>query len=204
MPFSRNVLLGVFATAGIACASAAAQSPTYNLGRTPASEELRAWDISIGPEGKELPPGSGTATEGGKIYTQKCAQCHGATGAEGDTNAPQGGRRDTSLGGAFPRLVGGVGSLATERPVRTVGSNYPVATTIWDYINRSMPMYQEGTLKPDEVYALTAFLLFRNGIIQETDIINAKSLPKIQMPNRDGFVPARPEWKKPVPAPVKK
>jgi len=88
--------------------------------------------------------------------------------------------------------------------VRTVGSNYPVATTIWDYINRSMPMYQEGTLKPDEVYALTAFLLFRNGIIQETDIINAKSLPKIQMPNRDGFVPARPEWKKPVPAPVKK
>jgi len=201
MRFSRNVMLCASAAFSIACTLVAGQAPTYNLGRAPTSDEIRAWDIAIGPEGKELPPGSGNAKDGEKVYVQKCAQCHGRTGAEGDVNAPKEGRRDTSLGGSFPRLVGGVGSLATNRPVRTVGSNYPVATTIWDYINRSMPMYQEGSLKPDEVYALTAYLLFRNGIIQETDVMDARSLPKVEMPNRDGFVPAHPEWKKPTPAP---
>ena len=199
MRFSCSFLILVLATILIARTSASAQTRTYNLGRTPTSEEIRAWDIAIGPEGKELPPGSGTAKDGAKIYTQKCAQCHGATGAEGDPNAPPEGRRDTALGGGYPRLVGGVGSLGTDRPVRTVGSYYLYATTIWDYVNRSLPMYQEGSLKPDEVYALTAFLLFRNGIIQEGDVIDGKSLPKIQMPNRDGFVPPKPEWKKPVP-----
>ena len=167
-----------------------AQTPSYsNVGRVPSQEEIRAWDISVGPEGKELPPGSGTAKDGAKIYAQKCAACHGPTGAEGEPTAK--GRRTA------PRLVGGKGTLATAQPVRTIGSFWPFATTLWDYIRRSMPMYAEGTLSADQVYALTAFLLFRNDIIQESTVLDAKSLPKIEMPNRNGFVPVRPEWKPP-------
>jgi cytochrome c len=187
----------------VACVAAWAQTPTYNRGRTPSAEEIRAWDISIGPEGKELPPGSGTAKQGAAIYAQKCAVCHGPIGAEGAS--PEG-----EIAGApgaanlwpysiiGPRavraLVGGKGTLTTPNPVRTIGSFWQVATTIWDYINRAMPPKEEGTLSADAVYALTAFLLYRNDIIQENDVIDAKSLPKIQMPNRNGFVPPRPEW----------
>ncbi len=154
-----------------------AQTPTYNLGRTPSAEEIRAWDIAIAPAGKELPPGSGTAKEGAPIYAQKCAQCHGPTGTEAKF-----------LHGA---LVGGKGTLASPRALRTVGSFWPYATTLWDWINRAMPLYEEGSLSPDQVYALTAFLLYRNDIIKESDVMDAKSLPKVQMPNRNGFVPAR-------------
>ena len=153
-----------------------AQTPPYKLGRTPTREEVHAWDIGIGPDGKELPSGSGTAKEGAKLFAQKCAACHGANG-EGTKLAP--------------RLIGGKGSLTSAHPVKTVGSYWPFATSIWDYINRAMPLNQEESLSPDEVYSLTAFLLFRNDIINETDIIDAKSLPKVQMPNRNGFLPAR-------------
>ena len=170
--------------------TALAQTPSYgNVGRAASQEEIRAWDISVGPEGKELPPGSGTAQEGAKIYAQRCAACHGPTGAEGE--APAKGRRTASP------LVGGKGTLATAQPVRTIGSFWPFATTIWDYINRAMPLLEEGSLSADQVYALTAFLLYRNGIVQETDVMDAKSLPKVQMPNRYGFSPPRPEWKAP-------
>lgn len=171
-----------FAAAALAGAavmtfSAWAQAPDYaNVGRAPTSEEVRAWNIAIGPEGKELPPGSGTAKDGAKIFAAKCAVCHGPT-AEGTQQAP--------------RLVGGQGSLSTSQPVRTIGSYWPFATTVWDYINRAMPRNHEGSLHPEEVYALTAFILFRNGIIQETEVMDAKSLPKVRMPNRDGFIPPR-------------
>ena len=168
------------------CVAALAQAPTYNLGRTPSAEEIRTWDISINSEGKGLPPGSGTARQGVPIYAKKCASCHGPTGAEGEP-PPKDRRR-------APPLVGGQGTLKADHPVRTIGSLWPFATTIWDYTNRAMPLFEEGSLSPDEVYALTAFLLFRNGIIQETDVMEAQSLPKVQMPNRDGFVPPRPEW----------
>jgi cytochrome c len=134
----------------------------------------------VGPQGKELPPGRGTAREGASIYAQKCAACHGATGTEGPAD----------------RLVGGQGTLAGDRPVRTVGSYWPYATTVWDYINRAMPVNNPGSLTPNEVYALTAFILSRNGIVQETEVMDRESLPKVRMPNRDGFVPdARPDWK---------
>jgi len=160
-----------------ACTIASAQAPSYsNVGRSPTPEEVQAWDISIGPEGKELPPGSGTAKEGAEIYARKCAACHGAS-AEG-----------SQLG---PRLVGGKGTLNTPTPVRTIGSYWPFATTIWDYIRRAMPPKQGGSLSASEVYSLTAFLLFRNDIIAESDVIDAKSLPKVQMPNRNGFVPVK-------------
>jgi mono/diheme cytochrome c family protein len=157
------------------CVGAQAQGPTYNLGRTPTDGEIRAWDIAIGPAGKELPQGSGTAKEGAQIFGRKCAVCHGPN-LEGSK--------------AGPRLVGGQGTLATPHAVKTVGSYWPFATTIWDYINRAMPRLQEGSLSADEVYAVTAFLLYKNDIIKEGDVIDSKTLPKVQMPNRNGFVPA--------------
>jgi hypothetical protein len=157
--------------------AALAQSPTYKVGRPPTEAELHAWDNVVGREGKELPPGSGTAKEGAKVFAGKCSYCHGATAIEGPA----------------PRLVGGVDSLSTKSPKLTLGSFWPYATTVWDYINRSMPQDNEGSLNPDQVYAVTAFLLFKNGIIKEADVLDAKSLLKVQMPNRDGFFPAKPE-----------
>jgi cytochrome c len=168
---------------------ALAQSPTYELGRVPTASEIHAWDTAVGPDGKELPPGSGSAKEGARIFEIRgCAGCHGPTGVEGPA----------------PRLVGGVGSLTTDKPLRTVGSFWPFATSIWDFINRAMPLNQGGYLSPDEVYALTAFLLQRNGIIQESDVLDAKSLPNVQMPNRDGYRPPPiSEWKPGMPRPFR-
>ena len=159
-----------------ACVGARAQAPTFNLGRAPSAEEIRAWDIAIGPVGKELPPGSGTAKQGAEIYARKCVACHGQN-LEGTRQGS--------------RLAGGKGTLTSPNPVRTIGSFWPFATTVWDFINRAMPRGQEESLTPDEVYSLTAFILCRNDLLQETDILDAKSLPKIQMPNRDGFIPPR-------------
>ena len=174
---------------------ALAQTPTYNMGRTASQEEIRAWDISIGPEGKELPPGSGTAKEGAQVYAQKCASCHGPTGAEGGSSGDPG--RPFS-----PPLVGGQGTLNTPKPLRTVESYWPFATTVWDYINRGMPRRQEGSLSANEVYAVTAYLFYKSGLIQEGDVLDAQNLPKIPMPNRNGFIPAKPErwWKPGIPS----
>jgi S-disulfanyl-L-cysteine oxidoreductase SoxD len=154
-----------------------AQSPTYKVGRPPTEAELRAWDNVVGGDGKELPPGAGSAVDGAKVYATKCVFCHGATLTEGPA----------------PRLVGGIDSLSTRSPLLTVGSFWPYATTVWDYINRSMPQGAEGSLTPDQIYAVTAFVLFKNGIVKESDVLDAKSLLKVQMPNRDGFYPAKPE-----------
>jgi mono/diheme cytochrome c family protein len=162
----------------LACGAAKAQSPTYKVGRPPTEAEVRAWDHTVGSDGKELPAGSGSAVEGAKVYAAKCAMCHGKNGE-----------------GIFPynRLVGGVGTLNTPNPIVTVGSYFPFATTIWDFINRAMPAGAQGTLSPDEVYAVTAFILFRNGIIKETDVLDKKNLVEIQMPNRNGFFPDTPQ-----------
>ena len=159
------------------CGTGRAQSPVYkNVGRTPTPEEIAAWNISIGPAGKELPPGSGTAQQGAEIYTNKCVACHGKT-LEGSASGP--------------RLIGGQGTIGTLQPVRTIGSYWPFATTVWDYINRAMPAGRGGSLSSDEVYALTAYLLYRNDIIKENEPMDAKSLPMVRMPNRDGFVPQK-------------
>jgi hypothetical protein len=166
---------------GVACGVALAQGITYHLGRTPTQEETKAQDISIGPEGKELPPGSGTVQEGEKLYAQKCAKCHGPTATE-----------PKFLHGP---LVGGSGTLTTLHPLKTIGSYYPFPTTIWDYINRAMPLDKPSSLSAHEVYSLVAYLFYRNGIIKEVDVLDATSLPKVQMPNRNGFFPAKPEWK---------
>ena len=160
--------------------SALAQSPTYGVGRTPSAEEIRAWDISISPTGEELPPGSGTAEEGALVYQVKaCAACHGATGT----------------GGLAPRLVKREAGpdvdpweLGRILPIRA-----PYATTVWDYINRGMPLNGEGTLTADEVYALTAYLLSINGVIAEDAVMDKESLSAIVMPNRDNWAPL-PDW----------
>jgi mono/diheme cytochrome c family protein len=161
--------------------SVVAQSPTYGVGRTPTEEEIRAWDISISPTGEELPPGRGTPQEGALVYRrQGCAGCHGAN--------LTGGRAPTLLKAergpdADPWDLGRV------LPIRA-----PYATTVWDYINRGMPLNREGTLTADEVYALTAFLLNKNGVIPDDAVLDAESLPKIQMPNRDAWA-RLPDWK---------
>ena len=181
MQCSPKLLVPLMALA--TCVAALAQMPTYHLGRTPSSEEMRAWDVAIGPAGKELPPGSGTAKEGAKIFAERCTLCHGPTGMQ----TPE--RRATYPHSDRGPLVGGQGTLPTPNPMKTVGSYWPYATTVWDYIHRAMPQKEEGTLSPDQAYALTALLLYWNGIIKETDVLDAKSLPQIQMPNRNGFLP---------------
>jgi S-disulfanyl-L-cysteine oxidoreductase SoxD len=167
----------VLALAIAPCHSLSAQSPDYrNVGQKPTDKQIQDWNIAIGPAGKELPPGSGTAREGAKIFAAKCAVCHGAS-AEG-----------TPLG---PHLLGGQGTISTLQPVKTIGSYWPFATTVWDYVNRAMPRGAEGSLSPDEVYLLTAYLLYRNNIIGENEVIDANTLPKVQMPNRNGFIPQK-------------
>ena len=168
-----------------------AQSPTYGVGRTPTAEEIRAWDITIGPDGKELPPGQGTAAEGAKLFIVKsCFACHGQTGS----------------GGPAPTLIKSDGKTKSPYPCLTPCVNdsnvmalrAPYATTVWDYINRAMPLTKQGILKPSEVYALTAFILYKNGVIQEEEVMDAQSLPKVKMPNRD-HVALAPEWKHATP-----
>lgn len=156
-----------------------AQSGGYGLGQPATLDEIKKWDFAISPDGKELPPGGGSAVEGKEIYAAQCAMCHGKTGKEGPND----------------RLVGGQGTLNTAKPVKTIGSYWPYATTVWDYINRAMPYNRPGSLKPDEVYAVTAYLLYLNDIIPEHETLNATSLPKVKMPNRNGFVgDPRPDW----------
>jgi len=138
----------------------------------PTAEELRQWDISVAPDGVGLPEGQGTAAQGREIYANRCSKCHGAKGEGGDS---------------VP-LAGGQGTLKSPKPLRTVGSYWPYATTIWDYVNRAMPFKNPGTLTHDQVYAVTGYVLFLNGLVGENDVIDAKSLPKVKMPNRDGFV----------------
>jgi len=149
------------------------QSPTYGVGRAPTADELNAIDIEVMPDGKGLRHGSGTAAAGKDVYTRRCETCHGPTGKEGPQDV----------------LAGGQGSLTTSRPLKTVGSYWPYATTLWDYINRAMPFDHPSTLTADEVYAATAYVLFLNGIVGEHDVVNETTLPRIKMPNRNGFIP---------------
>lgn len=153
-------------------ASGWGQSPSFGVGRAPKPEELRAMDIDIAPDGTGLPSGSGTAAAGKVVYTSRCETCHGPTGTEGPQEA----------------IAGGKGTLASARPQKTVGSYWPYATTLWDYIRRAMPFDHPGTLTNDQIYSVTAYVLFLNGIVGDQDVIDQASLPKIQMPNRHGFV----------------
>ena len=149
-----------------------AQSQKFGVGRPPSPEEVRDLASAIAPDGAGLPPGSGTVADGQRVFSEQCARCHGPSG-EGDVGA---------------RLVGGQGTLRTPKPLKTVGSFWPYATTLWDYVNRAMPFDKPGLLAPSDVYAASAFILHLNGIIKADQVMDAKSLPNVRMLNRDGFV----------------
>ena len=168
----RSAILAILIVALAAAVQLAAQSPTFGVGRPPTPEEMRDFRSTIAPDGTGLPEGSGTVAAGREVFAMQCARCHGPK-AQGDVG---------------PALVGGQGTLATARPLKTVGSFWPYATTLWDYINRAMPFDKPGLLKPSEVYAVSAFILTINGIIGENDVMDSRTLPKVRMPNRDGFV----------------
>jgi len=155
---------------GSAATAMAADLP--GLGKSVSEAELALWDMSIGPDGKGLPPGSGTSSQGAAIYVQKCEACHGKDG-EGGRNA------------ALANAAG--------KSERTMALYVPNATTIFDFTRRAMPWPQPKSLTSDEVYALTAYILVRNKVIGENDAMNAETLPKVQMPNRNGFVSRYPD-----------
>src|SRR3954467_2359221 len=166
--------------ASLMCVPVLAQGPTYGIGRTPTAEEIRARDISVGPTGEELPAGKGSAKDGAMVYRGKgCAGCHGPTGIGG--TAPILKSRDPSNPDVWAR-----GRIL---PLRA-----PFATTVWDYINRGMPLNREGTLTPDEVYGLTAYLLFINGVIPEDQVLDQQNLAQVKMPLGDHCA-SLPDWK---------
>jgi len=149
-----------------------AEEPRYGFGQPVNEADIKAWDIDIAPDGVGLPRGRGTVQQGATLYAARCAACHGPTGTEGPKD----------------RLVGGQGSLATEHPIKTIGSYWPYATTLYDYIFRAMPFTAPQSLTPDEVYNLVAWLLHQNGIISKDAVMDAVTLPAVRMPNREGFV----------------
>ncbi len=174
------VLLGASCRSEGRATGRAEAPPTFGFGRPATTAEIAAWDIDVRPDGTGLPPGSGTATAGAAIYAVRCAMCHGKTGTEAPWPYPRLVGREPRQGFAFGR---------DPTLVKTVGNYWPYATTLYDYINRAMPLYAPGSLKPDEVYGLVAFLLWRNEIVADTAVMNAQSLPRVVMPARDRFVP---------------
>jgi S-disulfanyl-L-cysteine oxidoreductase SoxD len=148
-----------------------------DLGKAIDEKDIATWDISIPPSGEGLPSGRGTASQGLVVYGDKCLACHG----------------EDAAGKPVDALVGGIGTLKSKNPQRTVGSFWPYATTLFDYIRRAMPYAKSKALSNDELYAVSAFILSRNGIIAEDFVLDAKTLPQVKMPNRDGFINAWPD-----------
>ena len=165
-------LLCLSALIVFAGAIASAQSG-MGVGRSPSDEEIRAWDITIYPDGRELPEGQGTPAQGEELYRVRCEECHGPEAKGGDHAA----------------LVGGHDTLATDRPKKTTIGYWPYATTVFDYIRRSMPFDKPGSLTDDQVYAVTAYLLSLDKVIGPDETMDRETLPKVEMPNKDGFVP---------------
>ena len=164
----RNAIVGVLAAGLVASLAHADQ-----LGRPATADEIKLWDIDVRPDGKGLPEGSGTVAHGKEVYQTWCAACHGANGA----------------GGIKDRLAGGQGTLASDKPLKTIGSFWPYATTLFDYIHRAMPYPAPGSLSVDDTYAVAAYILSLNGLLPDDGKLDRDSLPKIRMPNQDGFVP---------------
>ncbi|MGB3582037.1 MAG: c-type cytochrome [Roseiarcus sp.] len=166
----------MFAVAAALVVGGARAGESYGIGREATPQEIAGWDIDVSPNGAGLPPGRGDVKQGEAIFAAKCAACHGAHGEGKPTD----------------RLVGGIGTLRDKKPVKTVGSYWPYATTLFDYVRRAMPLNAPQSLTPDEVYAVSAYVLFLNGIVPQDAALDADNLAKINMPNRDGFVSAYP------------
>jgi cytochrome c len=154
----------------LAAPAFAAEAPHFGAPADPA--RLKAWDISIAPDGAGLPPGKGSVAEGAQVYAAKCQSCHGLSGE----------------GKPADRLTGGIGSLTSAQPLKTVASYWPYATTLFDYIRRAMPVTAPRSLSDAETYSLVAYILSIDGIVKKNAVLDAKSLAKIKMPNRDGFI----------------
>ncbi len=144
----------------------------FHFGRTATAAEIAAWNIDVAPDGKNLPPGNGTVVRGREIYNTQCAACHGLKGE----------------GGIADRLTGGRGTLATKAPIFSVGSFWPYATTLFDYIRRAMPLNAPQSLSNEDVYSVAGYVLFLNDLMPDTARVDAKTLTAFRMPNRDGFV----------------
>jgi S-disulfanyl-L-cysteine oxidoreductase SoxD len=149
----------------------AQNAPPYGLGRPATPQEIAGWDIDVRADGQGLPPGSGSVRDGMSVYAEHCAACHG----------------DKGEGNPMDRLVGGTGTLASPNPVRTVGSFWPYATTLFDYVRRAMPFNAPESLTADQVYAVCAYILYLNQIVPAETVLDAARLPKVDMPNRNGF-----------------
>ncbi|MCE4222796.1 cytochrome c [Methylobacterium sp. C25] len=157
----------------LALAGSAQAEGRYGLGRPASEAEIAAWNIDIDREGKKLPAGSGSVAHGREVFGAQCASCHGEKGE----------------GGLGDKLVGGKGTLASAKPVKTVGSYWPYAPTLFDYVHRAMPMNAPQSLSNDDVYAVVGYLLNLNGLVADDAVLDAHSLSAVRMPNRDGFVP---------------
>ena len=192
MPVLIAIVIGVATSAAQQTAPAATTSPRKTAPAAPARQaapkgpglgkpatpaQVEAADVSIGPDGAGLPPGSGTAAQGEAVFNTKCLACHGPQGA----------------GSVNDRLVGGQGTLASSAPLKTIGSYWPYATTVFDYVRRAMPYPEPHSLADPEAYALTAYLLSLNGIIAKDAVMDAKTLPRVEMPNRGNFILAYPD-----------
>jgi len=181
MPCSSKFLLPLLLLA-VPVAALAAERSFPALGTPLSQAEIQNFDRMIGPKGTELPVGHGTSKEGAVIFAKRCEVCHGKNGENGITHHLVAGSPGKPFRGPF------------YGPEKDGPSYFPYPTIAWDYINRAMPVPNPGSLKPNEVYALVAFLYYRNGIINENDEMNEKTLPKVVMPNKDGFVPAKPVY----------
>jgi hypothetical protein len=144
----------------------------YGFGRPATSTEIAGWNIDVSPDGRNLPSGSGSVARGRELYSSQCAACHGPNGE----------------GGVGDKLVGGMGTLSTPKPIKTIGSYWPYATTLFDYVRRAMPLNAPQSLSNEDVYAVSGYLLFLNGLVPDTAVIDAKVLTQLKMPNRDGFI----------------
>lgn len=170
---ARKCLIALAAI--LVAAPLAAQNSRFGFGKPITEAEISSWNIDVRPDGEGLPAGKGSVAEGEKIFSEQCSACHGE-------NA-----KDPAHG--FDRLSGGAGSLTTSKPVQTIGSYWPYATTVFDYVNRAMPFTAPQTLTHDQVYAVVAYLLFVNNIVPRETVLDAASLAKVKMPNADGFIP---------------
>ena len=175
----RNVYLGLLTAAFLSNTALGQTATGPNLGQEISAQDLATWDISIPPSGEGLPEGSGSAAEGEAVYMAKCANCHGEKG--------------TGKPAPADPLAGGIGSLATPEALKTVGSYWPHATTLFDYTRRAMPLNEPQSLSNDELYAVSAYVLWLNDIVDKDQRLDATTLPQVEMPNRDGFVSAWPQ-----------
>jgi S-disulfanyl-L-cysteine oxidoreductase SoxD len=178
-----HVALGLAVVLAAAGPAYADQSP-YHLGRSPTQAEIDAWNIDVRADGQGLPAGHGSVAQGRAVFAETCAACHG----------------DKGQGGLADPLAGGFGTLTQPNPVRTVGSYWPYATTLFDFIRRAMPFNAPESLSNDQIYAVSAYVLSLSGVISGDTVLNAATLPKVVMPNQNGFISPDPRPDVPVAA----